>query len=103
MAGHEDGSSIEAVGFSEIFIGGGVGSGIASTVVVLVSCGTDGRVCTWEANTFKLRATGIHEVSFSHFFFERFSKSILFLPSIFLITHILSIFFFLLHHHCFRN
>lgn len=57
MAGHEDGASIEAVAFSEVPIAG------AASVTVLVSCGTDGRVCTWEANTFKLRATGTHEVS----------------------------------------
>lgn len=60
MAGHEDGSSIEAAAFSEVPIAG------AASVTVLVSVGTDGRVCTWEANTFKLRSTGLHEVrSFS--------------------------------------
>lgn len=56
MAGHEEGTSIEATAFSEVPIAG------AATVTVLVSVGTDGRVCTWEANTFKLRTTGLHEV-----------------------------------------
>lgn len=56
MAGHEDGSSIEAVAFSEVPIAG------AAIVTVVVSAGSDGRVCTWEANTFKLRSTGLHEV-----------------------------------------
>ncbi|KAK4702953.1 ribosome assembly protein SQT1, partial [Phenoliferia sp. Uapishka_3] len=55
MAGHEDGSSIEAVAFSEVPVSG------AASVTVLVSVGTDGRVCTWEANNFKLRSTGLHE------------------------------------------
>ncbi|KAL8292441.1 hypothetical protein RQP46_001053 [Phenoliferia psychrophenolica] len=55
MAGHEDGASIEAIAFSEVPIAG------AASVTVLVSVGTDGRVCTWEANTFKLRSTGLHE------------------------------------------
>lgn len=56
MLGHEEGSSVEAVAFSEVPITG------AASVTVLVSVGTDGRVCTWEANTFKLRTTGLHEV-----------------------------------------
>lgn len=56
MAGHEEGASIEAVAFSDVPVIGAV------SVTVLVSVGTDGRVCTWEANTFKLRSTGIHEV-----------------------------------------
>ena len=42
MLGHEEGSSVEAVAFSEVPIGG------AASVTVLVSVGTDGRVCTWE-------------------------------------------------------
>lgn len=56
MSGHEDGASVEAVAFSEVPISG------AASVTVVVSVGTDGRVCTWEANTFKLRSTGLHEV-----------------------------------------
>lgn len=57
MSGHEDGASIEAVAFSEV----PTGVGQTATVTVVVSVGTDGRVCTWEANTFKLRTTGSHE------------------------------------------
>ena len=55
MQGHVEGSSVEAIAYSEVPIVG------AASVVVIVSVGTDGRVCTWEANTFKLRATGTHE------------------------------------------
>ncbi|KAM0750451.1 WD40 repeat-like protein [Meredithblackwellia eburnea MCA 4105] len=55
MVGHEDDASIEAVAFSEIPTIG------QASVTVVVSAGTDGRVCTWEANSFKLRSTGTHE------------------------------------------
>lgn len=55
MLGHEDGASIEAVGFSEVPTAG------QAAITVVVSVGTDARVCTWEANTFKLRSTGLHE------------------------------------------
>jgi len=55
MQGHAEGSSVEAIAYSEVPIVG------AASVVVIVSVATDGRVCTWEANTFKLRATGTHE------------------------------------------
>ncbi|KAM0786878.1 hypothetical protein ACM66B_002303 [Microbotryomycetes sp. NB124-2] len=55
MEGHEEGASIEAVAFSEVPTVG------AASLTVLVSVGTDGRVCTWEASTFKLRSTGSHE------------------------------------------
>ncbi|GAA5866837.1 hypothetical protein JCM1840_004283 [Sporobolomyces johnsonii] len=33
----------------------------AAAVQVIVSVGTDGRACTWEASRFKLRSTGTHE------------------------------------------
>ncbi|GAA6043090.1 hypothetical protein JCM8097_008419 [Rhodosporidiobolus ruineniae] len=57
MEGHEEGASVECVAFNEIpTVGGG-----AASVQVIVSVGTDGRVCTWEAAGFKLRSTGTHE------------------------------------------
>lgn len=60
MEGHEEGASIEMVAFNEIpTIGGASGA----SVTVIVSVGTDGRVCTWEASGFRLRNTGTHEVS----------------------------------------
>ncbi|SCV74422.1 BQ2448_8061 [Microbotryum intermedium] len=55
MQGHEEGTSVEQVAFSEVPAVGSV------SVMVVVSVGTDGRVCTWEANSFKLRSTGKHE------------------------------------------
>ncbi|GAA5826715.1 hypothetical protein JCM11251_002866 [Rhodosporidiobolus azoricus] len=57
MEGHEEGASVEAVAFNEISTGAGGGA----SVQVIVSVGTDGRVCTWEAAGFKLRSTGSHE------------------------------------------
>ncbi|BGP34881.1 60S ribosomal subunit assembly or modification protein [Rhodotorula toruloides] len=58
MEGHEEGASIEMVAFNEIpTIGGASGA----SVTVIVSVGTDGRVCTWEASGFRLRITGSHE------------------------------------------
>ncbi|BGO95031.1 hypothetical protein NBRC10512_006505 [Rhodotorula toruloides] len=58
MEGHEEGASIEMVAFNEIpTIGGASGA----SVTVIVSVGTDGRVCTWEASGFRLRNTGTHE------------------------------------------
>ncbi|BGP19627.1 hypothetical protein JCM10213_000084 [Rhodosporidiobolus nylandii] len=55
MEGHEEGASVEAVAFNEIKAVG------TATVQVIVSVGTDGRVCTWEAAGFRLRSTGSHE------------------------------------------
>ncbi|KAK4057440.1 60S ribosomal subunit assembly or modification protein [Microbotryomycetes sp. JL221] len=55
MEGHEEGASIEAVAFSQVPTVG------AASLTVLVSVGTDGRVCTWEATGFKLRSTGSHQ------------------------------------------
>lgn len=55
LEGHEQGSSIEAIAFSEIPTVG------QASVQVVVSIGTDGRVCTWDANSFKIRNTGKHE------------------------------------------
>ncbi|KAG0657835.1 hypothetical protein C6P46_006197 [Rhodotorula mucilaginosa] len=63
MEGHEEGASIEQVAFNEIptvNTGGGAASS-GPSVTVMVSVGTDGRVCTWEASGFKLRSTGAHE------------------------------------------
>ncbi|GAA5973037.1 hypothetical protein JCM11641_000375 [Rhodosporidiobolus odoratus] len=59
MEGHEDGSSVEVVAFNEVPTTASMGGGAA--VQVIVSVGTDGRVCTWEASGFKLRSTGTHE------------------------------------------
>ncbi|GAA6060165.1 hypothetical protein JCM10212_005166 [Sporobolomyces blumeae] len=56
MEGHEEGASIEMVAFNEVPKSGG-----AAAVTVVVSVGTDGRVCTWEASSFRLRSTGSHE------------------------------------------
>ncbi|GAA5977847.1 hypothetical protein JCM5350_006195 [Sporobolomyces pararoseus] len=56
MSGHEEGASIEMVAFNEVPKTGG-----AAAVTVVVSVGTDGRVCTWEASSFRLRSTGSHE------------------------------------------
>ncbi|GAA5939230.1 WD40 repeat domain-containing protein [Sporobolomyces koalae] len=56
MTGHEEGASIEMVAFNEVPKAGG-----AAAVTVVVSVGTDGRVCTWEASSFRLRSTGSHE------------------------------------------
>ncbi|GAA5923607.1 hypothetical protein JCM1841_001298 [Sporobolomyces salmonicolor] len=56
MEGHEEGASVEMVAFNEVPRTGG-----AAAVQVIVSVGTDGRVCTWEASGFKLRSTGTHE------------------------------------------
>ncbi|GAA5866081.1 hypothetical protein JCM8547_000590 [Rhodosporidiobolus lusitaniae] len=60
LEGHEDGASVEAVAFNEVPTVATTSGGGAS-VQVIVSVGTDGRVCTWEANGFKLRSTGSHE------------------------------------------
>lgn len=60
MEGHEEGASIEMVAFNEIPT---VGGASGASVTVIVSVGTDGRVCTWEASGFRLRNTGTHEVS----------------------------------------
>lgn len=69
MEGHEEGASIEQVAFNEIptvNTGGGAASS-GPSVTVMVSVGTDGRVCTWEASGFKLRSTGAHEVRLPFF------------------------------------
>lgn len=71
IQGHEDGASVEAVAFNEIPTTANGGA----SVQVVVSVGTDGRVCTWEANGFKLRTTGAHEVRLFTFL-----SSSLFLP-----------------------
>lgn len=71
MEGHEEGASIEQVAFNEIptiNTGGGAASS-GPSVTVMVSVGTDGRVCTWEATGFRLRSTGAHEVRLPLFFF----------------------------------
>jgi len=60
MTGHEEGASIEMVAFNEVPTVAG-----AAALSVVVSVGTDGRVCTWEASSFRLRSTDSHEVSFS--------------------------------------
>ncbi|GAA5910029.1 hypothetical protein JCM6882_008432 [Rhodosporidiobolus microsporus] len=61
MEGHEEGASVEAVAFNEIPVASGQAAGGSASVQVIVSVGTDGRVCTWEASGFKLRSTGSHE------------------------------------------
>ncbi|GAA5863075.1 hypothetical protein JCM3774_001413 [Rhodotorula dairenensis] len=67
MEGHEEGASVEQVAFNEIpTVNTGAGTGAAAapvgpSVTVVVSVGTDGRVCTWEASGFRLRSTGAHE------------------------------------------
>lgn len=67
LEGHEAGSSIEAIAFSEIPTiannnnNNKSSSTSTASVQVVVSIGTDGRVCTWDALTFKIRNTGTHE------------------------------------------
>jgi len=60
MTGHEEGASIEMVAFNEVPTVAG-----AAALSVVVSVGTDGRVCTWEASSFRLRSTDSHEVTSS--------------------------------------
>ncbi len=66
MKGHEEGSSIESIQFSEIQTGTG-----PKSVEVIVSVGTDARVCIWEAGNFKLRSTGLHEDAVTSLAFPR--------------------------------
>lgn len=63
MEGHEEGASIEQVAFNEIPTVNTGPNSAAPSVTVMVSVGTDGRVCTWEASGFRLRSSGAHEVS----------------------------------------
>lgn len=74
MEGHEEGASIEQVAFNEIptvSTGGGAAASSGPSVTVMVSVGTDGRVCTWEASGFRLRSSGAHEVRLPFFFFRQ--------------------------------
>ncbi|GAA6013333.1 hypothetical protein JCM10207_000858 [Rhodosporidiobolus poonsookiae] len=57
MEGHEADASVEQVAFNDV----AAGVGGQASVQVIVSVGTDGRVCTWEASGFRLRSTGSHE------------------------------------------
>ncbi|BGP57761.1 hypothetical protein JCM8202_002413 [Rhodotorula sphaerocarpa] len=61
MEGHEEGASIEQVAFNEIPTVNTGPNSAAPSVTVMVSVGTDGRVCTWEASGFRLRSSGAHE------------------------------------------
>ena len=56
LGGHTEGDSVEAVQFVDI--GGPGGSG------VVVTGATDGKVCIWDLNTMRLRATMEHKVMY---------------------------------------
>jgi len=59
LGGHAEGESVEAVQFVDI-PGAGAGSG------VVVTGGTDGKVCIWDLSTMRLRATLEHQVFLSN-------------------------------------
>ena len=56
LEGHSEGESVEAIEFMEL--GGG-----STSAGVVVTGGTDGRVCIWDLTTMRLRASVAHSVS----------------------------------------
>jgi len=56
LEGHSEGESIEAIEFLEL--GGG-----STNAGVVVTGGTDGRVCIWDLTTMRLRISVAHSVS----------------------------------------
>jgi WD40 repeat protein len=59
LEGHGEGDSIEAIEFMEL--GGG-----SNSAGVVVTGGTDGKVCIWDLTTMRLRVSVAHSVSRDH-------------------------------------
>jgi len=53
LEGHGEGESIEGVAFVEAGVSGALGA-------VAITGGTDGKICVWDTNTMRLRATLTH-------------------------------------------